>query len=68
MNHQKFQLKKHVRSTVSVLLFITSVPHVYAQSAIKFEGDSALAMIDPSYDQVSKLHRFWLGDSYREIY
>lgn len=68
MNNQNLHLKKHVYSIVSTLLFITNVSHVCGQSSFKMEGDSAVAMIDPTYDQVSKLHRFWLGDSYRELY
>ncbi|MEN5378643.1 hypothetical protein [Sphingobacterium kitahiroshimense] len=68
MNNQNLHLKKHIYSIVSTLLFITNVSHVCGQSSFKMEGDSAVAMIDPTYDQVSKLHRFWLGDSYRELY
>ena len=30
--------------------------------------DSVVALIAPEYDKVSKLHRFFLGDSYRKLY
>lgn len=68
MNCYKFQLKKHVYCIVSAFSFITSVTFVSAQSTVQFQGDSIITVIDPTYDQVSKIHRFWLGDSYRELY
>ncbi|WP_282635738.1 BamA/TamA family outer membrane protein [Sphingobacterium thalpophilum] len=32
------------------------------------QQDSITVVIAPEYDQVSMVHRFWLGDSYRRLY
>lgn len=67
MNRCKFQLKK--QAYYIAISSLISLPVVtFAQSPERSEVDSVFTVIDPTYNQVSKLHRFWLGDSYRELY
>lgn len=47
-----------------IVVFCFFTQYSYAQVV----PDSIVARIEPEYDHVSSLHRFFLGDSYRKLY
>ena len=53
-------MKKFIYSLISIFTFTSAA---YSQIA-----DSITAVVAKEYDQVGKIHRFWLGDSYRQLY
>jgi hypothetical protein len=68
MNRYTSQLYKYRYCIVNVCFFINCISLLNAQTKASSGVDSVYAVIDPSYDKVSKIHRFWLGDSYRKLY
>lgn len=62
-------MKRSIRFTIlaaSMLFVLLAQRPALAQQA--GGSDSTWAMISPIYDQVGPLHRFFLGDSYRQLY
>lgn len=55
-----------VLSFILIVFFITIRPGAFAQT--KVGADSIKIAVEPAYDSVGKLHRAFLGESYRKLW
>ena len=55
-----------VKCIVVVTVFLLSFSCIFAQGNLP--ADSIEIAIAPEYDQVSKAHRFWFGETYRKLW
>lgn len=67
MTSSRTKYKKYNIKTLLSVLFLACCYNATAQT-IAPQQDSIIIAIAPDYNDVSKSHRFWFGDNYRELW